>query len=226
MPAFDPFGPRRIGAFDVGGVVVSAAHRRIAIPQGGDHALQRIQHRTLVPVGGRMRTQRRERRGIQIVEPGTAVEQQGLAEHPPHPALAQAVAVAPPVEHLAGPLQRLLHRGFTKDQAGQVKPIECAQAVEVGEPAEQVGQSHDVRPHRRLGRRRLRGDEPAGTGPAQPRPLPRRPAPPGPAGVRAVLQDRARRVRARASVTHVLAVMQHGEGLIERFDQAGQRIPL
>ena len=41
-----------------------------------------------------------------------------------------------------------------------------------------------------------------------------------------MLQDRAGRVRARASVTDVLAVMQRGEGLIERFDQAGQRIPL
>jgi hypothetical protein len=41
-----------------------------------------------------------------------------------------------------------------------------------------------------------------------------------------VLQDRARRVRTRASVTDVLAVMQRGEGRVERFDQAGQRIPL
>jgi hypothetical protein len=46
------------------------------------------------------------------------------------------------------------------------------------------------------------------------------------AGAGAVPQDRARRVRARASVTDVLAVMQRGQGLIERFDQAGQRIPL
>ena len=107
-----------------------------------------------------MRPQRRECRGIQIVEPGTVVEQQSLAEHPPHPMLdAGAVAVSPPREHLAGPLQRLPDRGFTKDQTGQVKPIERTQAVEVGEPTQQVGQSHDVGPHRRLGRRRLRGDE-------------------------------------------------------------------
>ncbi len=107
-----------------------------------------------------MRTQRGERRGVQIVEPGTAVEQQGLAEHAPQPVLdAGAVAVSPPVEHLAGLPQRLLDGGFTEDQAGQVKSIERAQAVEVGEPAEQVGQGDHERPHRRLGRQRLRGHE-------------------------------------------------------------------
>ena len=74
MPPLDPVRPRRIGAFDLGGVVVSGAHRRIAMAQRGDHPLQRIQHRSLVPVGGRMRPQRDERRGVQVVEPGTAVE--------------------------------------------------------------------------------------------------------------------------------------------------------
>jgi hypothetical protein len=91
-------------AVNVGSVVVAGAHRRIAIPQRGDHALQRVQHRPLVPVGGRMRTQRGERHGVQIVEPGSAVQQQGLAEHAPQPVRdAQAVTVSPPVEHLAGP---------------------------------------------------------------------------------------------------------------------------
>ena len=70
---------------------------------------------------------------------------------------AGAVAVSPPIEELAGPPQRLLDGGFTKDQAGQVKSIERAQPVEVGESAEQVGQRHHERPHRRLGRQRLRG---------------------------------------------------------------------
>jgi hypothetical protein len=36
VPALDPGGPRRIGAVDVGGVVVADVHRRIAIPQRGD----------------------------------------------------------------------------------------------------------------------------------------------------------------------------------------------
>lgn len=40
---------------------------------------------------------------------------------------AAAVAVSQPIEHLAGPPQRLFDRGFTKGLAAEVKSIELAQ---------------------------------------------------------------------------------------------------
>ncbi len=49
-------------------------------------------------------------------------------------------------------------------------------------------------------------------------PTPTAPSPtPAAAGVRAALQHRARRLRARASVTEVLAVMQPGQGIGEIY---------
>ena len=195
--------------------------------QLGDHPLQRIQHRSLVSVGGRMRPQRGERRGVQVVEPGTAVEQQGLAEHAPQPVLdAGAVAVSPPIEQLAGPPQRLLDGVFTKDQAGQVKSIKRAQPVEVGESAEQVGQRHHERPHRRLGWQRLRSDELPRAAATQPGPLPRRPTPPAAAGVGAVLQHDRRGLPTGAAEPDVVTVMQPGHGRLQRLGQPGQRPPV
>ena len=139
---------------------------------------------------------------------------------------AGAVAVSPPIEELAGLPQRLLDGVFTKDQAGQVKSIKRAQPVEVGEPAEQVGQRHHERSHRRLGRQRLRGHELARAAAAQPRPLPRRPTPPTATGVGAVPQHDRRRLPTGAAEPDIVTVMQPGHGRIQRLGQPGQRTPV
>ena len=139
---------------------------------------------------------------------------------------AGAVAVSPPIEELAGPPQRLLDGVFTKDQAGQVKSIKRAQPVEVGESAEQVGQRHHERPHRRLGWQRLRSDELPRAAAAQPGPLPRRPTPPAAAGVGAVLQHDRRGLPTGAAEPDVIPVMQPGHGRLQRLGQPGQRPPV
>ena len=202
VPAFDPLGPYRVGAFDVGGVVVTGAHGWIAVTQLGDRPLQRIQHRPLMPVGRRMRSQHVERRVASSSSRGLRLSSRAWLNTPRIRLLVPLLMRYPHRSSTSlGAAHRLIHRGLTKYQAGQVKSIEHAQAMEVGEPAEQVRQSHDERSHRRLGRQRLRGDELAGAAAAQPRPLPRRPAPPAAAGVGAVLQHDRRRVRYRAAVT-------------------------
>ncbi len=67
-----------------------------------------------------MRPQLGERGGAQVLQPGAAVDQQRLAEHPAPPGLGVGAAIAPPVEDLTGAVQRLLHRVEAEDQVGQV----------------------------------------------------------------------------------------------------------
>ena len=225
VPAFDPPGPGRVRADDLRCGGDAAAHRGFAVAQGGDRALQRIEQ-SPVPGGGRVRPDPRERLGAQRFQPGTAVDQQRLADHAGPLALGVRGAVTPPVEDLADPVQRLLDRGRAEDQVGQVHPVEQAHVLEVAEPAELPGQREQQRAHRTLGRSRLGRAELRGAGPDQPRPLPTGPGPVGPVGPRAVRQDQPGGVAAGAAQVGGVLVVQRSPRRVQRLDQPGQRPPV
>ena len=89
-------------------------------------------------VGRRVGVQAVKRRGVQVVQSGAAVDQQGLAEHPRDAVLgAEHAAITPLIEHRAG----LAHRGSStasapRHEAGQVQPVEFAQLLEGVEAGE------------------------------------------------------------------------------------------
>ena len=110
-----------IGALDAGRVVVAGAHRRIAVAERGDRALQRVERRLVLAAGGRgVGVQPGERLGGQVGQPGAAVDQQGLAEHAGQLVLAVAdlAAVAPAVQHRGRLAQRRLDAPRRRRPAG------------------------------------------------------------------------------------------------------------
>lgn len=141
MPALHPLGPGRVGPVDAGRVVVAGAHRRVAAPERGDRTLQRVEHLAVMPAGRRVRVQPLERVGVQVFQPRAAVDQQGLAEHPPQPVLpGQDAAVTPLLQHRPGPAQRVLDRLGAEHEPGQVQAVERAELLEGVEAAEQVAE--------------------------------------------------------------------------------------
>ena len=88
-----------------------------------------------------MRAQRGERRGAQVLQPGAAVDQQGLGEDPGQPVaaiLAGLAAVAPAVAAPRWPALIASSIGaVAEDQLGQVQPVEVPRCWKSAEPAEQ-----------------------------------------------------------------------------------------
>ena len=100
MPPLDPPGPPGIGALDDGHVVTARPDGSVAVPQAGDHFLERVKGRLVRTAGGRgMGHQPGERRGGQVGQAGTAVNQERLGQHTGQlmPAIADLAAVTPPV---------------------------------------------------------------------------------------------------------------------------------
>ena len=93
----------------------------------------------------------------------------------PVPACAADLAAVAPAHRVsrAASADRVLDGICAEDQPGQVQPVERAQVMEVGEPAEQVGQRDQERADRRLGRQGLGGrGTSCAAGAEQPRPSP------------------------------------------------------
>ena len=200
VPAFDPLGPGRVRADDLRAAADAGAHR--AGRSGPGRRPRAAARRAVAPCagGGRVRADPRERLGAQLLQPGTAVDQQRLADH--------AGPRGARCARRGSPTGRGSRRpGAAPPRPGAAPKISWARCsrlnrpsvLEVAEPAELPGQREQERAHRSLGRSRLGRAELRGAGPDQPRPLPAGPGPVGPAGPRAVRQDQPGGVAAGAA---------------------------
>ena len=121
-------------AFDERGGVVAGAHRRIAVPQRRDAALEGIKDRQLVAARRRMRPEAGEGLGAQVLERGAAINQQRLAHD------ASKVVASHLRDPIAPGVERRCHlgdRGFdgvgAEDERGEVQAVERPELLEAVE---------------------------------------------------------------------------------------------
>ena len=153
--------------------------RRIAEPELSDgplHGVQRVQPR--LP-SSRCSPRIRSNSAVDsVLQVRAAVEQEHLrGHHRQQLVIVAAEPVAPPRQHGAQPADLASDAVVSEDSPGQGEPAEAAQAVELGEPAEQVGVRGPGRaaPHRPPSPAHGPGRRP---GPGRsPRPIPRRSTP-------------------------------------------------
>ena len=137
-----------------------------------------------------------------------------------------AAMVAPAGEHVADLPDGIVNRVFAEHAPGQRLAVEAADAVERGEPAQQVGVGEQIRACAGAHLSRPRLPELAGAGPDQAGPVLRGPRPVRPAQLGAPCQHQRGRVPGEPPLMAGIRVpVQRGPGVVERLHQPPDRPP-
>ena len=161
----------------------------------------------------------------QVLQPRAAVKQQHVADHGCQVSFG-ATMIAPAGENVADLPDGIINRVFAEHARGQRLAVEAPNAVERGEPAQQVGVGEQVRACAGAHLPRPRLPELASAGPDQVGPVLRGPRPVRQAQLGAPCQDKSGRVPGEpALVAGIWMPVQRGPGVVERPHQLPDRPP-
>lgn len=220
VPALNPVGPVARCTLDRRGPgAVPGPRRRIGVAESSNGAVDPVEVAgPLALLHGRRRADRVQGRSGQSLQPGTAVQQQDLADRRGEPA--GTALVAPVAEDRKNLPDRGVDRALAEDPVGESGPLEASDLLERGKAAEEVG----VGDHERAG---VRADLTApptselGPGPVdQVGPVLVGPAPVAAAEFTTADQDKAGRVAGEPSlVAGAWSPAEAVPGVGQRLDQ-------